>query len=205
MHMTYRYPPQPAFTFIVVLFFLVVYVLCKTLRWRNMHITLYSVQQLLHLVAITPVAPPQAPKKLRVSHPLSSSGWNKTTWNHVQWPYWSAMVLWCQYRKIQINQFLQVYGILVEDILYWCIICMLRQRNVFTQYIYNKEKELDDERDGWLRRIPVCDMHQPISQIILWWCIYQRICIHRSYSLNNTIISIFCFYCIHLKLNLYSK
>ena len=127
------------------------------------------------------------------------------TWNHVQWPYWSAMVLWCQYRKIQINQFLQVYGILVEDILYWCIICMLRQRNVFTQYIYNKEKQHDNEREGSLRRIPVCDMHQPISQIILWWCIYQRICIHRSYSLNNTIISIFCFYCIHLKLNVYIK
>ena len=29
MHITYQYPPQPAIMFIVILFFLVIYVLCK--------------------------------------------------------------------------------------------------------------------------------------------------------------------------------
>jgi len=84
------------------------------------------------------------------------------------------------------------------------VICMLRQRNVYTLNIYNKEKQQDDEREGWLRRIPVCYMHPPIWQIILWWCMYWRIRIHRSYSLYNTSISIFCFNCIHLKLKVYN-
>ena len=32
----------------------------------------------------------------------------------------NGAVLWCQYRKIPRTQFLQVYGILVEDVLYRC-------------------------------------------------------------------------------------
>ena len=46
---------------------------------------------------------------------------------------------------------------------------MLRQHSVHTIHVYiynNKEKRHDNEHDGWLWRIPVCDMHQSISQII---------------------------------------
>ncbi len=78
------------------------------------------------------------------------------------------------------------------------VICMYRQRSVFTQYTcrhkysYNKEKRHNNERDGWLLRIAVCDMHQSISQIILWWCTYQCIRILRSYPPYNTLMHINC-------------
>jgi len=44
MHITYRYPPQPAFTFIVMLFFLVIYVLCKHYAGATciLHCTLFN-------------------------------------------------------------------------------------------------------------------------------------------------------------------
>ena len=55
-------------------------------------------------------------------HPLSSSGWNNMESCSVALMICNGALLWCQYRKIPINQFLQEYGILVEDtILYLCI------------------------------------------------------------------------------------
>ena len=65
---------------------------------------------------------------------------------------------------------------------------MFTQYTCRHKYSYNKEKRHVNERDGWLLRIPVSDMHQSISQITLWWCKYQLICILRSYPPYNTII-----------------
>ena len=41
------------------------------------------------------------------------------------------------------------------------------------------------------------------THIYLWWCIYQRIRMLRSYSQYNTIIVTICFYCIYLKSSIY--
>ena len=76
--------------------------------------------------------------------------------------------------------------------------------SVYKIHVYNKVKRHDDGRDDWLWRISVCDMHQSISQIIFWWwCVYQRIHIHRSYSQYNTIILTIFSSCTHLKSNIF--